>query len=261
VGGAAVGYAYDDLGRQVARTQGGVTEQYLYLDPQEPWRVSASKAAGVTTLYRYDDDGRLVALERGGTAYVVGTDQVGSVQVVVNAATGAVVRSATYDAYGAVTATGAFALALGFAGGLQDPVTGLVRFGLRDYDPAAGRFTGRDPALYAGGQLNLYAYVDGDPVNRVDPSGQGDGGELVCGSSKKQRWDEITQWGNRQDAVNRAMNSSKSPDERRRLSEKSRDLWNTAHRLATDPKIGPPPSDSHSPDGRGIPSPGGGTRT
>ena len=59
----------------------------------------------------------------------------------------------------------------GFAGGLADADTGLVRFGLRDYDPEAGRWTARDPALYEGGQANLYAYVSNDPVARRDPTG------------------------------------------------------------------------------------------
>src|SRR6478735_878812 len=38
------------------------------------------------------------------------------------------------------------------------------------YDPVVGRFMSPDPLGYAD-QLNLYAYVGGDPVNRADPSG------------------------------------------------------------------------------------------
>jgi RHS repeat-associated protein len=38
----------------------------------------------------------------------------------------------------------------GFAGGLYDPDTGLVRFGARDYDAAAGRWTANDPRGLAG---------------------------------------------------------------------------------------------------------------
>src|SRR5262249_28157759 len=65
----------------------------------------------------------------------------------------------------------AFELPIGFAGGLADSVTGLVRFGFRDYDPAAGRWTTRDPIRFAGGQGNLFAYVGNDPVNLRDPLG------------------------------------------------------------------------------------------
>lgn len=45
------------------------------------------------------------------------------------------------------------------------------RFGARDYDAYSGMWTARDPILFAGGQTNLYVYVDSDPVNRIDSTG------------------------------------------------------------------------------------------
>lgn len=59
----------------------------------------------------------------------------------------------------------------GFAGGLHDKNTGLVRFGFRDYDPDVGRWTAKDPILFAGGDTDLYGYVLNDPVNLIDPEG------------------------------------------------------------------------------------------
>ena len=58
----------------------------------------------------------------------------------------------------------------GFAGGLYDAATGLVRFGARDYDAGVGRWTSQDPLRFAGG-MNVYGYVLGDPVNRQDLNG------------------------------------------------------------------------------------------
>ncbi|HEY5998712.1 MAG TPA: RHS repeat-associated core domain-containing protein, partial [bacterium] len=58
----------------------------------------------------------------------------------------------------------------GFAGGLHDRDTGLVRFGHRDYSPELGRFVAKDPIDFAGGK-NLYAYTTSDPVNFIDPLG------------------------------------------------------------------------------------------
>ena len=43
----------------------------------------------------------------------------------------------------------------GFAGGLYDADTGLVRFGARDYDAAVARWTAKDPIRWDGGQANL----------------------------------------------------------------------------------------------------------
>ena len=59
----------------------------------------------------------------------------------------------------------------GFAGGLYDHDTGLVRFGARDYDAQVGRWIAKDPIGFDGGQTNFYVYVNNDPVNGIDPEG------------------------------------------------------------------------------------------
>jgi RHS repeat-associated protein len=59
----------------------------------------------------------------------------------------------------------------GYAGGIYYADTGLVRFGARDYDAETGRWLTRDPIGFAAGDANLFAYVGGDPVNSVDPTG------------------------------------------------------------------------------------------
>ena len=46
---------------------------------------------------------------------------------------------------------------------------GLMRMGVRLYDPGLGRFTGVDPI--EGGSANDYDYVNGDPVNGFDLTG------------------------------------------------------------------------------------------
>jgi RHS repeat-associated protein len=171
VGGTTVTYAYDALGRRVARTVAGQTEQYLYSDGSFHPAHSRS-AAGVLTEYFYDESGRVFALVRGGSKYYVGADYVGTPRIVVDAA-GTVLMTAEYDAFGRLVGgdPNAFDLPIGFAGGLRDAATGLVRFGLRDYDPAAARWTARDPLLFAGGQINLYAYARNNPHSMTDRTG------------------------------------------------------------------------------------------
>jgi RHS repeat-associated protein len=104
--------------------------------------------------------------------YYVGADHLGSPRVIADA-TGAIVDTRTYDTFGVLTSESdpSFALVVGYAGGIADPLTHLVRFGFRDYDPAAGRWVARDPALFSGGQANLYAYVGNDPQTLRDPTG------------------------------------------------------------------------------------------
>ena len=128
-------------------------------------------------------DGSVPAyMQQGGTTYRLVTDQVGSVRLVVNAATGQVVQRLDYDAFGNVTAdTNPGFQPFGFAGGLYDRDTGLVRFGARDYDAATGRWTARDPIGFAGGQANLYSYTHGDPVNFTDMKGTTDVPSIISG--------------------------------------------------------------------------------
>jgi RHS repeat-associated protein len=172
-----VTYAYDALGRRTARTQGASTEQYLYGNPGNPFQLTASRTGGVLTSYYYDDEGALVAFERGGVRRYVASDQDGTPRAIVDGA-GAVVAKIGADSFGRpldADSTGTDDLPIGFGGGLADRVTGLVRLGLRDYDPAAGRFVARDPSLFEGSPFNLYSYGGSDPVGRTDPTG------LWCG--------------------------------------------------------------------------------
>jgi RHS repeat-associated protein len=60
----------------------------------------------------------------------------------------------------------------GFAGGLYDQDTKLIKFGYREYDSNTGRWTSKDPIDFGGGSSNLYGYVVNDPVNLVDPTGE-----------------------------------------------------------------------------------------
>jgi RHS repeat-associated protein len=59
------------------------------------------------------------------------------------------------------------------AGYYTDQETGLVLYSRRYYDPASDRWLTRDPASYLGG-INLYGYVDNDPLGHLDPSGEDD---------------------------------------------------------------------------------------
>ena len=43
--------------------------------------------------------------------------------------------------------------------------------GYRDYDPEIGRWTSKDPILFAGGDTDLFGYVQNDPINFIDPFG------------------------------------------------------------------------------------------
>jgi RHS repeat-associated protein len=175
IGDQTITYSYDALGRQVARdlsTGAQPRVEYLYGDPADPLRVTAVRSGTQLTVLFHDEEGSLYAFERAGSRYYVASDHLGSPRLVATAS-GQVVRAIEYDAFGASRSDSdpGFFLPIGFAGGLSDPETGLVHFGFRDYEPASGRWTARDPVLFGGGQGNLYAYVGNSPVTLRDPSG------------------------------------------------------------------------------------------
>jgi len=59
----------------------------------------------------------------------------------------------------------------GFASGIYDLQTKLTRFGARDYDAEAGRWTAKDPFGFEGDDTNLYGYALNDPINYTDSNG------------------------------------------------------------------------------------------
>jgi RHS repeat-associated protein len=124
---------------------------------------------------------------RGGVAYRIVSDWRGDVRLVLDTTkTGAaaVVQQVDYDAWGNITnlvdpdcTVGGTTLCFqpfGFAGGIWEPSTGLVRFGARDYDPQTARWAQKDPIRMAGG-IDLYVYAGDDPINHSDPRGTGEG--------------------------------------------------------------------------------------
>jgi RHS repeat-associated protein len=165
-------YLVDAAGRRVGRVvDGHLKAGYLYR-PDGRIVAELDGSGALVARFGYDDGGHLALLIRGQKRYLVATDQLGGPRLVIDSETGNVAQAVEYDVWGNVTRdTNRGFTPFGFAGGLRDPDTNLVRFGARDYDPATGRWTAPDPIRFAGREANLYRYAGGDPINRADPSG------------------------------------------------------------------------------------------
>ena len=174
--GRVVSYVVDGLGRRTARAVDGVyTHRWLYGPSKAGGPIAEVDARG-QLLSEFIYGGPLHAplvLRRGAQTYRYVTDLRGSVRAVVDVDNGTVVQRLDYDRWGRVTLdTNPGFQPLGFAAGLWDADTRLVRFGARDYDPTLNRWMSRDPLGFAAGDSALYAYGFGDPVSFVDPSGE-----------------------------------------------------------------------------------------
>ena len=121
----------------------------------------------------------------GGVTYRIFSDQLGSPVLVVNTSTGAIAEQIAYDEFGNVLSdTNPGFQPFGFAGGLYDQDTRLLRFGARDYNPSVGRWTAKDPILFTAGDPNLYGYALEDPVNLPDTTGL----QADCPCLEKKSW-------------------------------------------------------------------------
>lgn len=167
---ALIEYVVDAEGNRVGkRVNGALTRAWLYSGG-----VAVAELDGtgqVVSRFVYGDQTVPDYMVRAGATYRIVYDERGSVRLVVDVATGAVAQRLEYDGFGRVTLnTNSGFQPFGFAGGLYDDETGLVRFGARDYDASIGRWTAKDPIGFTA-DLNLYSYTFGDPINFTDVSG------------------------------------------------------------------------------------------
>jgi RHS repeat-associated protein len=172
-------YQYDPSGRLVAARGGGLTDEFfLYRDGTEPiawarglvrqYYVYRSQPHVPDLIYEDSDSDADV-----DNVYRVLADERGSVRLVMRLdASPTEVQRIEYDVFGNPTfvVRGETVQPFGYAGAIWLGHARFWHMGARDYDPAVGRWTSKDPIRFAGG-TNLYVYCEGDPVNAVDISG------------------------------------------------------------------------------------------
>ena len=171
--GDLVEYVVDGFCRRVARKVNGVvTNRWLYQGALDPAAEVDSTGAVIARFVYCSRAHTPDYVIRGGVTYRVITNLRGDPRLVVDVSSGAVVEQFSHDAYGReIAATRAGVSPVGFASGLLDTLTGLVRFGARDYDPRTGRWTCSDPIGMSGGSEDVYTYCADDPINYSDPNG------------------------------------------------------------------------------------------
>jgi RHS repeat-associated protein len=172
-GDVSIDYVIDGSNRRVGKkVNGELVQGFLYKDQLNPV-AELDGDNNIVSRFIYGTKSNVPDyMLKNGIAYRILSDHLGSPRLVVNTETGEVEQRLEYDTWGNVTQdTNPGFQPFGFAGGIYDQHTSLVRFGARDYDPKSGRWSIKDPIRFNGNDSNLYAYVLNNPINWFDTYG------------------------------------------------------------------------------------------
>jgi len=170
---------YDGDGNRVSETIAGATTQFLVADqnPTGYAQVMEELQSGlVTRAYSYGLEliSQMQAVNGTLSTSFYGFDGHGSVRYLTSS-TGAVTDTYDYDAFGnIVDQTGSTPNTYLFASEQFDPALGVYYIRARYYDQRKGRFWTKDTFegdIFSPISLHKYLYVNADPVNHLDRSG------------------------------------------------------------------------------------------
>ena len=171
--GDTVTYIVDGLGRRVGRKLNGILRRTWVYSDRLNIVAELDSLGTVVSRFVYGSQGHVPDyMVREGVEYRLVTDHLGSVRAVVRASDGHVQQRLRYGPWGEIEEdTNPGFQPFGYAGGQYDPVTGLVRFGARDYSAKWGRWLSKDKIGFRAGATNVYEYVSSDPINFFDQTG------------------------------------------------------------------------------------------
>jgi RHS repeat-associated protein len=164
--GLTASFQYDAFGRRINKTVNGTTTSYLYdganlVQEQSAGSPTANILAGALdeVFIRSDAQGTWNFLIDGLGSTLALTDSTGTVQT-----------DYTYEPFGKTITSGNSSGNPSQYTGRENDGTGLYYFRSRYYSSSLQRFISEDPIGFLGG-INLYAYVDNDPISYRDPFG------------------------------------------------------------------------------------------
>jgi RHS repeat-associated protein len=168
-GGASASFAYDGLRRRRRKTVSGTTTNFLY----DGWNFVQEQASGGTPtanlLTGLGIDQTFTRTDSAGTSSPL-VDALGSALERADAS-GTLQTHYTFEPFGATTTSGAASTNAQQFTGRENDGSGLYFYRARFYSPGLQRFLAEDPLEFGGGDVNLSAYVQNDPVSKSDPFG------------------------------------------------------------------------------------------
>ena len=172
--GQTVSFAYDPFNRRMTKVKEGKEQHFLYQGREEIGLIEngSIRQLKITS----GGGGQSLALEFDDILYYPLCDIFNNSSCLLNTQ-GEIVEQYRYTAFGEEEISDAQGERIAqsanpwrYSCKRIDPDTNLVAFGLRDYDPALGRWLTPDPAEFEDGP-NLYAYVHNRPLAYFDEYG------------------------------------------------------------------------------------------
>lgn len=163
-------YAYDAQGRRKTKAVNGVTTVFVTDAANREVLEYDGSSGAILRWYAYGLGSNDV-LNQTNIAAVTRTALVPDIQASIVASLDSATATLTKAGYSPYGESANAPASFGYTGGRIDPETnGLYYYRARHYSPTLGRFLQVDPIGYSGG-INLYAYVNNDPLNLLDPFG------------------------------------------------------------------------------------------
>lgn len=174
--GFAASFAYDSFGRRTGKTVQGATTNFVY-DGLNPVQEKAGATVTANLLTGLGIDEFLTRTDGAGTRGLL-TDALGST-VALGDGTGTIQTQYTYEPFGYASQTGQANTNSYKYTGREDDGSGLYYYRARYYHPRLQRFISEDPMGFQAGDMDLYAYVGGNPLSWIDPMGLASSGQPV----------------------------------------------------------------------------------
>lgn len=175
-----VTFKYDAFDRQIATYVNGAAKRKLVYGLGNLPLAELNENDRIINTFVYADQNTPILMRKGSVDYYIVSDIRGSVRMLVKATDGNILQKLDYDAFGKVLSDNNPGYTpFGYAGGLYEYRTDLVRFGARDYMPEIGKWTAEDPIGFLSGIVNFYSYVSNNPINYIDPIGFYQTGQTV----------------------------------------------------------------------------------
>lgn len=168
-GSVTATFEYDALGRRSTKAVGGTQTEFVFDGANFVQEKSGNNVKANLLVGGIDQVFLRTTVGSGSTASHFMTDALGS-PVALADSLGTTVVTYGYEPYGKSTQVGSSDNSQTYTA-REDDGTGLFYYRARYYMPGCGRFISEDPIGLRSGQANNYAYVGGDPIGRIDPSG------------------------------------------------------------------------------------------